>query len=122
MLNQVKNEARRKRRLRIRKKVIGTEERPRVSVFRSHQHLYAQVIDDLRQRTLCAVSTLSPGLRTKNIKSWGNIEAAKMFGVYAAEEFKKKQISRIVFDRGGRPFHGRIRAFAEALREHGIQF
>ncbi|OGX05138.1 MAG: 50S ribosomal protein L18 [Omnitrophica bacterium RIFCSPLOWO2_12_FULL_50_11] len=122
MLNQVKREARHRRRLRIRKRVTGTAERPRLNVFRSDLHLYAQAIDDLAERTLCAVSTLSSALRAKSRMNWGNIEAAKVFGVYAAEELKKKRISHIVFDRGGYPFHGRIRAFAEALRENGIQF
>jgi large subunit ribosomal protein L18 len=111
-----------RRRTRQRRKLLGTSERPRLNVTRSHLNLYVQAINDFDERTLCTSSTLTADLRNKKRKQWGNVEAAKEFGSYVAEALKKKKISRIVFDRGGRPFQGRLRAFAEALRENGIQF
>ena len=120
MLSQIREEKLKNRHLRIRKKVVGTAERPRVSVHRSHLNLYAQAVDDLAERTVLSASTLP--LREKGKKQLGNIEGAKKFGSFLAEALKKKKITRIVFDRGGFAYHGRIRAFAEALRENGIQF
>lgn len=111
------------RKLRVRKKVSGTAERPRLSVQRSHLNLSVQVIDDLAERTLHAASTLSVrSSDSEKLKQWGNVEAAKRFGTRVAEELKQKHITKIVFDRNGRAYHGRVRAFAEALRENGIQF
>jgi len=120
MLAQLRQAQLRKRHFRIRKKVRGTSERPRLAVRRSHLNLFAQVIDDLAERTLVASSTLNPELRKKKAK-WGNVEGAKAFGKFLAEELKKKKIIQVVFDRGGWPYHGRLRAFAETLRENGIQ-
>ncbi len=122
MLAQFKQERLLKRHLRVRKKVIGTPERPRLSVRRSHLNLFAQAVDDLGERTVFSSSTLEPGFRGKEKKQWGNITGAKKFGAYLAEKLKKKNITRIVFDRGGRPYHGRVRTLAETLRENGIQF
>ena len=122
MLAELKQEKLIKRHLRIRKKVVGTPERPRLSVRRSHLNLFAQAIDDLSERTVFSSSTLEPSFRGKEKKQWGNIAGAKKFGVYLAEKLKKKNITQIVFDRGGRPYHGRVRVLAEVLRENGIQF
>ncbi len=122
MLAELRQEKLLKRHLRVRKRVIGTPERPRLSVRRSHLNLFAQVIDDLAERTVFSSSTLEPGFRGKEKKQWGNIIGAKKFGAYLAEKLKKKNITRIVFDRGGRPYHGRVRVLAETLRENGIQF
>ncbi|MBI4358443.1 MAG: 50S ribosomal protein L18 [Candidatus Omnitrophica bacterium] len=122
MLTQIREEKLRNRHLRIRKKVSGTPERPRLSVHRSHLNLFAQVIDDLAERTLFSSSTKASSFRGKEEKQLGNIEGAKKFGAYLGVELKKKKITRIVFDRGGHAYHGRLRAFAEALRENGIEF
>ena len=122
MLTQVKYEKKKSRHFRSRKKLVGTEERPRLSVYRTHLNLYAQAIDDMAERTLCASSTLTSELRKKKLKQWGNVNAAKDFGVHMAEVLKKKKITRIVFDRSGNVYHGRVRAFADSLRENGIQF
>ncbi len=122
MLAELKQEKLIKRHLRVRKKVVGTPERPRLSVRRSHLNLFAQAIDDLSERTIFSSSTIEPGFRGKEKKQWGNIDGAKKFGVYLAEKLKKKNITQIVFDRGGRPYHGRVKALAEVLRENGIQF
>jgi len=122
MLAELKQERLIKRHLRVRKKVVGTPERPRLSVRRSHLNLFAQAIDDLSERTVFSSSTLEPSFRGKEKKQLGNIVGAKKFGTYLAEKLKKKNITQIVFDRGGRPYHGRVKALAETLRENGIQF
>ena len=121
MLAEIREAQLKKRHLRVRKKVVGTPERPRLSIHRSHLNLHVQVIDDFAERTLLSNTTLNPALKGKG-KKWGNVEGAKKFGAVCAEELKKKKITQIVFDRGGYPYHGRIKAFAEALRENGIQF
>jgi len=121
VLVEEKIEKNRKRHKRSRKKISGTAERPRLSIFRSSRHLYAQAINDLEDRTLLGVSTLSPGFQKKSRKNSGNVQAAKEFGAYLAEALKKKKLIQIVFDRGGHPYHGRLKALAEALRENGIQ-
>lgn len=122
MLTDVREEKLRRRHRRIRKKVSGISERPRLSLHRSHLNLFAQVIDDVRESTILSASTLESGFRGKEKKQCGNIEGAKKFGAYLAEKLKKKKIAQIVFDRGGRPYHGRVRTVAETLRENGIQF
>ena len=122
MLSELREKKLTIRHRRVRKKVIGTLERPRLSVHRSHLNLFAQAIDDLAEKTLLSSSTLKGDFRGKEKKQWGNIEGAKKFGAHLAEELKKKKITRIVFDRGGYSYHGRVRVFAEALRENGIQF
>ena len=122
MLTQAREDKIKKRHWRIRKKVTGTPERPRVSVHRSHLNLFIQVVDDLAERTLCSFSTQQADVRGKAKKQLGNIEGAKLLGAHVAEELKKKKITQIVFDRGGHPYHGRIRAFAQILRENKIQF
>jgi large subunit ribosomal protein L18 len=104
---------------RIRKKIHGTPERPRLAVFRSLQHIYAQVIDDTKGETLVAASTNEPALRDK---PGGNIAAAKEVGKLIAERAKGKGINRVVFDRGGYIYHGRVKSLAEAAREGGLEF
>ena len=121
MLTQLREAQLKKRHLRLRKKVNGTAERPRLSVHRSHLNLFAQAIDDLTEKTILASSTLNAELRKSKKSKWGNIEGAKLFGKFLAEELKKKKITQVVFDRGGWPYHGRLRALAETLRENGIQ-
>ena len=122
MLAELREQQLKKRHLRIRKKVVGTPERPRLSVHRSHLNLFAQAIDDLGERTLFSSSTLNSALHGKGKKQLGNVEGAKKFGAHLADELKKNKINKIVFDGGGYGYHGRIRALAETLRENGIQF
>ncbi|MSP24699.1 MAG: 50S ribosomal protein L18 [Myxococcales bacterium] len=115
-----KLDGRTKRKLRIRKTVVGTAERPRMSVFRSARHIYAQVIDDLGGVTMAAASTMSPDLR-------GNLDgnktaSAKKVGALVAEMCKAKSIVKVVFDRNGYRYHGRIKALADAAREGGLEF
>lgn len=102
---------------RIRKKVSGTTERPRLAVFRSVSHIYAQVIDDVTGKTLAAASTLEKDL---GLKSGGNIEAAKTVGKTVAERAIAAGISQVVFDRGGYVYHGRVKALLDATREGGL--
>ena len=108
-----------RRRKGIRKRVLGTPERPRLAVFRSARHIYAQVVDDLSGRTLAAASTVDKGAA---LDHGGNCEAAAVVGKRIAERAKKAGIERVVFDRGGRRYHGRVKALAEAAREGGLEF
>ena len=116
-----RNALRKKRHFRVRKKVYGTAERPRLNVYRSLSHIYAQVINDDLGVTLVAASTLSPELKGK-LKSGGNVEAARAVGRLIAEKALAKGISKVVFDRGGYKYHGRVKALAEAAREAGLEF
>jgi large subunit ribosomal protein L18 len=113
-----RDEARKKRKMRIRKKINGTAERPRLVVFRSSKHIYAQIIDDLAGATLASASTLS--LEGDNIRL--NVENAKLVGKKVAEEAIKKSITSVVFDRNGFVYHGRIKAVADGAREGGLNF
>jgi large subunit ribosomal protein L18 len=113
--------ARMRRRVRVRRSVRGTDERPRLSVFRSGKHIYVQVVADGTGRTLLAVSTLSPELRGQLTKT-ANVEAAKEVGKLAARRCQEKGIQRVVFDRNGFLYHGRVRAVADGAREGGLQF
>ncbi len=106
---------------RIRKKLRGTPVRPRLAVFRSGTHIYAQVIDDDAGKTLCAASSLDKDLRA-TLKSGGNVAAAKEVGGLIAGRAKEKGIEAVVFDRGGFQYHGRIKALADAARAAGLQF
>jgi large subunit ribosomal protein L18 len=106
---------------RIRKKIRGTPERPRLAVFRSGAHIYAQVIDDDAGRTLAAASSLDKDVKAKT-KSGGNLTAAKEVGGLIASRAKEKGIAAVVFDRGGFQYHGRIKALADAAREAGLKF
>lgn len=112
---------RRRRHLRARKKIVGTPERPRLSVYRSLRHMYAQVIDDQAGVTLVAASTLEPQLRN-TLPSTGNVEAAREVGRLIGQRAREKGITRVVFDRGGNKYHGRVKAVAEGAREAGLEF
>ena len=111
------------RHFRIRKRVSGTSERPRLSVYPSLQHLEAQLIDDYQQRTLFGTSTKDKEFKKKSgFKNAGNVKAAVSFGKYLAEKAMEKGIRKVVLDRGGFLYHGRIKAFADAAREQGLSF
>ncbi len=118
MITQTKrNEIRKRIHNRIRAKLSGTTERPRLNVYRSLNHIYVQVIDDQKGETLASVSTL--GLK---LKTGGNVAAAKEIGKAIAEKATAKGIKKVVFDRGGFLYHGRIKALADAAREGGLEF
>ncbi len=110
-----------KRHHRVRNKVQGTAERPRLMVYRSQTHIYAQVIDDGSGRVLAAASTLTPEIRAA-IKSGKNVGAAKMVGKQIATVARSRGVTAVCFDRGGRKYHGRVKALAEAAREGGLVF
>jgi len=112
---------RKQRHMRVRKKIVGTEARPRLNVFRSANHLYAQLIDDTNNHTLASASTLEESVKAE-ISYGGNKEAARVVGRLIAEKAQKAGISTVVFDRGGYLFHGRIKELAEAAREAGLEF
>ena len=112
-------EARVRRHRRVRKKVVGTAERPRLAVFRSNRHIYAQVIDDVRGHTVVAASTMEQDLRAG---STGNVDAAKAVGRLLAERARQSGVDKVVFDRGGFRYHGLVAAVADAAREAGLEF
>ena len=116
-----KEEKRRLRHARVRKKVVGTLERPRLNIFKSVNHIYAQVIDDYAGKTLVAASSIDKEMKGK-IKTGGNIEAAKIVGGLIAGRAAGRGISKVVFDRSGYPYHGRVKALADAAREGGLEF
>lgn len=128
MKPEIKVEKRLKRKKRVRKKVWGTPERPRLSVFRSKKEIYAQIIDDSAGHTLVACSSLTPEIREKikELKEKGEIknkiDIALLVGKYLAEKAKAKGITKVVFDRGGYKYHGRVKALAEGAREGGLEF
>ncbi|OGP55304.1 MAG: 50S ribosomal protein L18 [Deltaproteobacteria bacterium RBG_13_52_11b] len=113
--------ARQKRKKRIRGRITGTGDRPRLNVFRSLKHIYAQAIVDTTGETVVSVSTMSPELRG-NLKYPGNVEAAKKVGELIAKKCLEKGIQKVVFDRSGYLYHGRIKALAEAARTSGLSF
>lgn len=119
--NLSRNAHRQRVHLRVRTRVSGTSDRPRLCVYRSLQHIYAQVIEDKTGRTLVAAASNDKETR-KNLKGGGNVAAAKVVGKVIAERAKAAGISQVVFDRGGYKYHGRIRAVAEAAREAGLKF
>lgn len=110
-----------RRKLRVRKKVRGTEERPRLTVYRSLTHIYAQVINDITGQTMAAASTLSKELQGA-LKATGNAEAAKAVGELIAQKALERGIKKVVFDRNGFLYHGRIKALADAARQKGLEF
>jgi large subunit ribosomal protein L18 len=110
-----------RRRNHVRRNITGTPERPRLSVFRSSKHIYAQLIDDLTGVTLAAATSNSPDLRT-NVPYGGNVKAAVVVGKKLAEAAKAKGITKAAFDRGHYRYHGRVKALADAAREGGLQF
>ena len=117
-----RTEIRSRRKKRVRKKIKGTTEKPRLCVFRSSKHIYAQIIDDFTGRTLAGVSSLSKGLVPKIGKNGGNKQGATLVGAAIADVALKKKIKRVVFDRNGFLYHGRVKALSEAAREHGLEF
>ena len=121
MSTKTKQDVRQRLHDRIRKKIRGTQERPRLAVFRSQGHIYAQVIDDDAGQTLCAASSLDKDLRAK-AKRGGNVAAAKDVGALIATRAREKGLAAVVFDRGGFHYHGRIKALADAAREAGLKF
>lgn len=116
-----KKNARLKRQVRIRKKIRGTTERPRLNVFKSAAHIYAQVIDDTTGKTLAAASTLMGEVR-EGLSATGNIEAAKKVGAEIAKRALASSVTTVVFDRNGFLYHGRVKALADAARENGLSF
>jgi large subunit ribosomal protein L18 len=122
MKKWLKIEDREKRHMRIRKKIVGTKERPRLSVRRSINHLYAQIVDDTDAKTLVSISTLSPDVKGKLAKSAGTVKGASLLGAALAEKCKKEGIVKVVFDRAGYLYHGRVKALAEAARKGGLSF
>jgi len=114
-----RNEKRLKRHYRLRNFISGTNEMPRLAVFRSNKHIYAQVIDDLKGHTLVAASSLDKDLKLEN--TW-NVEAAKAVGAHVAKKAVAAGISKVVFDRGGYVYHGKVAALADAAREAGLEF
>jgi large subunit ribosomal protein L18 len=121
-LQKLKAKGRVRRKKRVRKKVFGSAERPRLSVYRSHCHIYGQVIDDMAGRTLAAASSLSKELRRQLKKGGGDRAAAGLVGKLLGEKAKAADIKKVVFDRNGFRYHGRVKEFAEAARKAGLEF
>lgn len=119
MANRSRQDIRRAIHSRIRKKVTGTSARPRLAIFRSVKHIYAQIIDDEKGVTLCSASSVE---KIAGVGNGGNTDAAKSIGKLIAERAKEKGIEQVVFDRGGYIYHGRVKSLAEAAREAGLQF
>lgn len=118
MLKKVsKNISRQKRHARLRRKISGTSSCPRLNVFRSNSHIHCQIIDDVKGNTLVACSSLD-----MKLENGGNVEAAKQVGTELAKRALKAKIEKVVFDRGGYLYHGRVKALAEAAREAGLKF
>lgn len=119
---KAKRERRERAHLRLRKRIRGSAERPRLSVYKSLRYIYAQVIDDERGVTLAAANSSDPAIREAVGTSTGGKEAAKRVGELVAERAKEKGVEKVVFDRGGYVYHGRVQVLAEAAREKGLQF
>lgn len=119
-----KNETRKQRHIRVRKRVNGSSERPRLNVYRSTNNIYAQIIDDIAGHTLVSASSLDPAIRGKKAAKsvGGNVDAAKQVGKLIAERAKSAGITKVVFDRGGYLYHGRVQGLADAARENGLEF
>jgi large subunit ribosomal protein L18 len=123
IIKNSKNQTRGRIHSRIRKKLQGTTERPRLNVYRSTNHLYVQIIDDLKGSTLISANTLEFGEAKEGKRpTGGNVSAAKQLGKSIAERAKEKGITKVVFDRGGYLYHGRVKALADAAREGGLEF
>src|SRR5687767_11552131 len=121
---KTKDDRRQRIKYRIRKRIAGSEQRPRLTVFRSVAHMYVQVVDDMTGRTIASASTVEPGVKGGLPKqaSGGNIEGAKAIGKTIAERLIEKGVKRVVFDRNGFLYHGRVKAVADAAREAGLEF
>jgi len=122
MKNWIKIEGRERRHKIIRKKIIGTNERPRLSVYRSLNHLYAQIVNDVDAKTIVSLSTLSPDVKEMIKKDAGNVKGAIALGAALAQTCMKKGVTKVVFDRSGYLYHGRVKALADAARKGGLQF
>jgi large subunit ribosomal protein L18 len=120
--NLLKRKHRERIKKRIRKKIKGTSERPRLCVYKSNRYIYAQAVDDEKGITIASASSLEKGIKNPDRKNHKNIEVARKVGQKIAERLLKKNIKRIVFDRSGYPYHGRIKALAEGAREKGLEF
>ncbi|MBF2026474.1 MAG: 50S ribosomal protein L18 [Oscillatoriales cyanobacterium C42_A2020_001] len=116
-----RRESTRRRHARVRRKVLGTTERPRLAVFRSNQHIYVQLIDDTQHHTIASASTVDPDLKS-DLESGANCDASTKVGKLIAERSLEKGIKQVVFDRGGNLYHGRVKALADAAREAGLEF
>jgi large subunit ribosomal protein L18 len=121
---KTKDDRRQRIKYRIRKRVTGSEQRPRLTVFRSVSHMYVQVVDDLTGRTIASASTVEPTVKGALAKkgTGGNVEGAKAIGKTIAERLIEKGVKRVVFDRNGFLYHGRVKAVADAAREAGLEF
>jgi len=117
-----KDKTRQKVHTRIRKKLAGTTERPRLNVYRSVNHIYAQVIDDAKGTTIVSAASVKKTAKGEKRPTGGNVSSAKEVGKMIAERAKEKGIKKVVFDRGGYLYHGRIKALADAARESGLEF
>ena len=120
-MKETRSAARKRRHARVRKKISGPSNAPRLSVFRSLKHIYAQIIDDESGRTLISASTLDPDIRER-VAELDKTEQAKLVGKYLAEKALSNGVTKVVFDRGGYKYHGRVKALADASREGGLQF
>ncbi|MDB9822119.1 50S ribosomal protein L18 [Deltaproteobacteria bacterium] len=118
----IRAKARLKRQKRVRRKVIGTTERPRLTVFRSSKNIYAQIIDDDTSSTLVAASSVSKDIKSIIAGKSGNSEGASIIGKFIAERALEKGIKKVIFDRNGFLYHGRVKTLAEAARENGLEF
>src|SRR4051812_36295457 len=118
--NKLKAARLEKRKFHVRKSVFGSPERPRLSVFRSDKHIYAQLINDFDGKTLVSVASTSDDVRGGDLKNGGNVAAAQKVGAVIAARAKEKGITQVAFDRGGRMYHGRIKALADAARKGGL--
>ena len=118
---KAKNQARQARKTRVRKEVQGTGERPRLTVYKSLKHIYAQIVDDATGQTLATASTMGRDLRD-TLKKTADVEAAKLVGLAIGRKALSRDIKKVVFDRNGYPYHGRVKALADAAREAGLQF
>ena len=116
-----RNIARKKRHYRLRNHISGTPQRPRLCVFRSNTHIYAQLIDDVAGHTICSASTMEKAI-SANLASTSNVEAAKVVGTEIAKKAVAQGIESVVFDRGGYLYHGKVKALADAARESGLKF
>ena len=118
---KAKNKARQARKARVRREVQGTGERPRLTVYKSLKHIYAQIVDDATGQTLATASTMGRDLR-EILKKTADVEAAKLVGQAIGRKALSRDIKKVVFDRNGYPYHGRVKALADAAREAGLQF
>ena len=123
MIPQVsRNEIRKRVHTRIREKMMGTSERPRLNIYRSLNHIYVQVIDDMNGVTLASANTLNGGKSKGSKKTGGNLASAKEVGKLIAQKAQEKGVKKVIFDRGGYIYHGRVKAVADAAREAGLEF